>query len=499
MFERRFARFAALCAVALLVAACSSAGGAADETADGSGGEIQATQWVLRSYTSDGALVLVAADQYADADFTAQRVKGFAGCNDYDAVYRNSGRLLLVTMPITTRKSCGESVDAFESTFLGLLQQSRFYNVRADTLTIRGPDLAVLLVFDAAPSNPLLGSWVVDSYSTGPGAQAAPLEGSHLTAVFRLAKVGGSSGCNTYEGPYTTNGTVAAIGPLASTRLACADDLMAQETSFLAALQGVGRVERRAGTVQLEDLKGGILVALSKPSEAEPSPGPSAASSAGSSPSLAPSSSTSAKPTAKPTATVTASVAPTPTATPTATPSTGPSGSPAPTIAPPASLPPVATCSLVVPPDTTIATIVYPADWNTVATPPTLACRYFSPDPITVPADLATLATPVMIKSDLTVSYADALATATNPTAWNVLTDEPVTISGRPATRLQATSTAGSPGFPVGVTRYGYLIDIGVGSAWFETSGTVGDPTYVEDMSVVDLMASQSTIAVPGS
>jgi heat shock protein HslJ len=497
MFERRLTRFAAMVAVALLVAACSSASGAADETADGSGGEIQTTQWVLRSYASEGALVLVPDDQYADADFRAQRVNGFAGCNDYDAVYRNSGRLLLVTMPITTRMSCGEAADGFESAFLGLLQQSRFYNVRADTLTIRGPDLAVLLVFDAAPSNPLLGSWIVDSYSTGPGAQTTPLEGSNLTAVFRLAKVGGSSGCNTYEGPYTTNGTIAAIGPLASTRLACPDDVMAQETSFLAALQGVGRVERRAGTVQLEDLSGGVLVALSKPSEAVPSPGPSAGPTAGSSPSVVPSSSASAKPTAKPSATAT--VAPTPTATPTAVPSSAPSGSPAPTVAPPASLPPVATCALVTPPDVTLATIVYPADWNTIATPQALACRYFDPDPISVPADPATLTTAVMIKSDVTVSYADALAAATNPTAWNVLTNEPVTISGRPATRLQATSTAGSPGFPVGVTRYGYLIDIGVGSAWFETSGTVGDPSYVEDMSVVDLMASQSTIATSGS
>ena len=133
-----------------------------------------------------------------------------------------------------------------KAAYLALLDQARYYNVRANTLTIRAAGGAVVLLFDAAPNNPLLGPWVVDSYASAPGALIAPLEGTELTAVFRLVTVGGSSGCNTYDGPYTTNGTIAAIGPLATTRMACAEDVMAQETAFLTALQGVGRLERRA-------------------------------------------------------------------------------------------------------------------------------------------------------------------------------------------------------------------------------------------------------------
>jgi hypothetical protein len=147
---------------------------------------------------------------------------------------------------------------------------------------------------------------------------------------------------------------------------------------------------------------------------------------------------------------------------------------------------------------TQIATIVYPADWNTVASPPTLACRYFDPEPITVPADPATLTTAVMVKADLTSTYQAALTAATNPTAWNVLTQQSVTVAGLPATRIEATSTAGSPGYPVGTTRYGYLIDAGGRPVWFETSGTAGSAAYNTNKSVVDLMASESTLtAVP--
>ena len=62
-------------------------------------------------------------------------------------------------------------------------------------------------MFDAAPANPLLGSWIVESYAPTPNSQTVPLPGTELTAVFRLNKVAGSSGCNTYQGPYTTNGS----------------------------------------------------------------------------------------------------------------------------------------------------------------------------------------------------------------------------------------------------------------------------------------------------
>ena len=497
MSIRRLARrLAALGGVTLIVAACSTASGAAPETLDAIGGELQATTWILDSYAVDGTLTVVPVDQYADADFRSQRVTGVAGCNEYNAVYQNGGRLLLIGMTATLRRACDETTDAFGSAYLALLDQSRYYGIRADTLVIRGPDLAVLLVFNAAPANPLLGSWIVDSYASAPNTLIAPLEGTELTAVFGLARVGGSSGCNTYDGPYTTNGTVAAIGPLATTRMACAEDVMEQETAFLAALQGVGRIQRGAQTIELQDLNGGTLVKLRRPSPAvEVSPSPSTGPTASPGPTLTP-----ATPSASPSVAPSASPTPSPTPTPTPTPTPAATPTPAPTVKPPASVPPTATCTLSLPtglPAAGSATVVYPADWNTVTAPPAAACRYFDPEPITVPADPSTLTTAVMIKSDTTTTYDAALSAATNPTAWNVLTNESVTVSGLPAHLIEATSSAGSPGVPEGSTRYGYLINVGGRPAWIETIGTVGDATYTANTSVVDLMAAESTITAP--
>jgi heat shock protein HslJ len=390
--------------------------------------------------------------------------------------------------------ACDETTSAFESAYLTALEASRFYDIRQNKLTIRGADRVVLLQFGAAPLNPLLGSWVVDSYATAPNSVTAPLPGTEMTAVFRFTSVGGSAGCNTYQGPYSLIAGAVAIGPLATTRIACPDDVMAQETAFLAAMQGVARVQSRGQTLQLQDRDGRLVVALARPSTVEPSPSPSAAPTAA--PTASASASASASPTPKPTASP--SPTPTPTPKPTASPTPAASASVAPTIQPPPSIPPLAQCTI---PGASgapaLATISYPSAWHTVTAPPNLACRFFDPNPITVPSDATTLDTAVEIASDPTVTYADALTAATNPTAWNVLTNVPVTISGLPAVRLQATSTAGTPEVPVGSTRYGYLIDAGGLPVWIATVGTAGDPAFVSDSLVVDVMASKSTITPP--
>jgi hypothetical protein len=139
--------------------------------------------------------------------------------------------------------------------------------------------------------------------------------------------------------------------------------------------------------------------------------------------------------------------------------------------------------------------VVYPASWFTVTEPADIACRYFDPATITVPADPSTLTTAVMIKADPASTYQDALTAATNPTDWDVLTNEPVSLDNLVATRLQATAKVATSGVAVGVTRYGYLIDAAGHPLWIETTGTVGDPTYTTNMSVVDLIVSESTLS----
>jgi len=497
-------RLLAFIAVALLAAGCSSAAGA-DETADGSGGELGATQWVLRSYSAAGTLTLVPDGLFADANFTSGRVSGTAGCNHYDALYRAGGRMLLIGQPAVTFRLCDDAANALEQAYIPLLQQSRFYNVNGRTLTIRSADLAVILIYDAAPNNPLLGDWFIQAYNNGAGAVTTPVPGSQPTATFGLRRMSGNTGCNSFNGDYTLNDDKVLIGPLAQTQAACADPLGAQEQQIIAAFRGIGRVVYRGPLVDLESLTGATQIRLIRP-EAVPVPSASPSASASASASAAPSASASAAPSASaspspsPTATATPSPTATPTAAPTATPVATPTATAAPTVAPPQSIPPTATCDLMATAGgqtAKVATIVYPSTWFTVSSPPALACRYFSPTKITVPSDPSTLTTAVMIQSDPASTYDAALAAATNPTAWNVLQQQPATVGGGtgwPATLIEATSTAGSPGYPPGVTRYGYLLNVSGKPAWIVTSGTINTPEYNTNKGVVQLIASKSTV-----
>lgn len=470
-------RVAAALAIALVVAACSAG--------PGTGGQLEGTEWILRSYAQDGELVLVPETEYADAEFDRHRVRGLSGCNTYDALVRTGGRTMMVSEPAVTFMACDEASMAFEAAYLGNLQASRWYSARREVLTIFGVGGETLLVFDASPRNPLLGTWVVDSFSDGPGAVVAPLDGTELEVVFGLASVGGSAGCNSFSGTYGTNGNAVRISRLATTQMACEDAVMTQEATFLEALQGVAFLDRQASTMLLTDRSGSLSVALTRPvppESAEPSIRPS----------TEPTEEPTEEPTAEPTATPTSAPTPSPTVAPTATPvPTVP-----PEVAPPIILPTVASCPLAAEDGAPLATIVYPGAWFTVAEPPELACRYFDPESITVPDDPASLSTAIMVTTEST-PYAEAVAAATDPAAWEVRQQVELVVDGLAATLVEAEAID-APGVPAGVSRTAYLLDYGTaGTLTLATTGEADSELYAPHAAILTLMVGLSTFTPP--
>ncbi len=276
----------------------------------------------------------------------------------------------------------------FESTYLTTLHESRFFGIRDGVLTIFGAGAQVLLVFDAAPQNPLLGKWNVDSFATTPGSQTIPISGTELTAVFGITNVGGSSGCNTYDGIYGTNGTIVKISRLATTRQTCADDVMTQESAFLQALEGAAFIEARGLAVVLRDRNDEVIVAMTRPrAEAEASVPPVPSAEPTAKPTPTPTPKPTASPSAKPSGSATPKPTDTPAPTPKPTPTPTPKPTPAPTLPPLPSTPPASSCTVSSPSGAQLASIVYPSSWHTVSEPPAAACRYFDPNPITVPSD----------------------------------------------------------------------------------------------------------------
>ena len=248
--------------IGLVAAACSSTGGGST-SAGGTGGTLDGTSWTLKTYDVSGTATPVPAGMVVDAKFAAGKVAGFAGCNTYTGSATISGATLKIGPTATTMMACEPAVSAVETAYLANLALSATFTATADGLTIFGSDGKQLLVYGAAPANPLQGEWNVTGYNNGKQATTSAIAGTTLTAAFTPdGKVAGNAGCNTYNGEYKLDGTSLTVGPLATTMMACDQAIMDQETQFLAALQTPTTVETSGATVTLRDASGAAQVIL---------------------------------------------------------------------------------------------------------------------------------------------------------------------------------------------------------------------------------------------
>ncbi|MGB3713334.1 MAG: DUF4377 domain-containing protein, partial [Candidatus Promineifilaceae bacterium] len=69
------------------------------------------------------------------------------------------------------------------------------------------------------------------------------LEGSEVLLGIAPGRIGGMSGCNTYFGPVEVDRNKVSVGPLSSTRMACAENIIEQEGYYLTALESAATVD----------------------------------------------------------------------------------------------------------------------------------------------------------------------------------------------------------------------------------------------------------------
>jgi heat shock protein HslJ len=87
-------------------------------------------------------------------------------------------------------------------------------------------------------------TWTLVSYANSTGQTVDLLPGSEITAQFQAGEVNGNAGCNSYFGSYQARGSRLTVGPLGHTEMYCMpDELMAQETDYLATWQSAASFE----------------------------------------------------------------------------------------------------------------------------------------------------------------------------------------------------------------------------------------------------------------
>jgi len=241
---------------ALGLVGCSAIGAA-------QGGELEGVSWQLATYAADGRQVTVPAEVAATATFASGSVSGTNGCNSYNGPYQASGSSLTVGPLMSTLMGCGPVQSTIESAFMGAFQAAASYTATSTQLTIYDASGAQTLTFTPQAAVTLVGTpWNVVNYNNGNQATVSVVAGSVITLQFAAeGTVSGNASCNEYHGSFTTDGDTVTVGPLATTRMACqSEQLNAQETQYLTALQNAATYDITNGTLTIRDAGGASQV-----------------------------------------------------------------------------------------------------------------------------------------------------------------------------------------------------------------------------------------------
>ena len=206
-------------------------------TAQAVSGSLENATWLLT--TLPGQSLPAAQDRNAvTVSFEAGRVHGFAGCNQFMGSYSLDGGRLVLGMLGGTMMACPEPAMSVENRFLKSFAGALNVAVAGSTLSLAPANGGEALKFERAPPPRLEGvQWEVTGYNNGRQAVVSPKIGTRLTLAFQDGRVSGSSGCNRFHGEFKVEGNALKVGPLATTRKACDDPVMAQEQQLLRALE----------------------------------------------------------------------------------------------------------------------------------------------------------------------------------------------------------------------------------------------------------------------
>lgn len=259
--SRRARPLVALAAIGMIVlGACSSGATASPKAAPGV--PLEGTPWQLGEYVgAGGRAVPVPASVIVTANLADGTISGNSGCNSYAGAYQVDGDKLQIGEIAGTKMACAGAAGTVESAYLQILGLVESYAISGETLEMRNGEGTITLRFEVTEAPALEGTtWAATGINTGTGV-ASLLADTKVTATFgEDGTVSGSSGCNTYSGSFSLDGDVIEVGELASTMMACADDVMQQETAYLAALRSAAVYVIANNVLELRDAEGALQV-----------------------------------------------------------------------------------------------------------------------------------------------------------------------------------------------------------------------------------------------
>ncbi len=178
------------------------------------------------SYSPSGVVTAV---------FANGQITGLGSCNRYGGSFTLDGANIQIQGVDITAADCLQTgLIEQEATYIAALTNVTSYVWEKSSLRLIHP--AGVLHFTLMPplsTSPFADTvWKLSSFNVD-GSFKSPVAGSQITIQFRADQVSGSAGCNLYGGSYTLTGDTLQITATSTTLMACGEETMAQESSFL--------------------------------------------------------------------------------------------------------------------------------------------------------------------------------------------------------------------------------------------------------------------------
>ncbi|MPY67659.1 META domain-containing protein [Deinococcus sp. SDU3-2] len=242
---------------ALVLAGAAEARSSAAQTPPVSG-----ITWTLAQLQQDGRTLIPVGTERPTLRLDGRTASGSTGCNTYRGAYASRSDVLRFGPLATTRRACPAALEGQETRFLNLMRQVTGYQLSGQTLTLfAGARDRLIFRAGSAVTTPentvsLNGGWQLAG-----GTALTPVAGSVPSLTLAGNRVSGSAGCNRLTGGVEVQGSRITFGPLATTRMACAPAVNAQEAAFLRFLTQPGlRASVQVQTLTLTAANGRTLI-----------------------------------------------------------------------------------------------------------------------------------------------------------------------------------------------------------------------------------------------
>lgn len=229
--------------ISMVLVACANSGdGAADTGLGTDPSDLVGVVWVLDDVSIVALVNEVSPGAQVTLSFEDGQAHGTAACNSYGGAYQadDDGSMSFDGFAVT-QMGCDPPLMTLESVYLEVLGGVTGFEVD-DGLRLSNDEATLSFSREVPPEPlPLVGTtWTLTSIASG-DVVTSVVSGTEVTVEFADDEtVSGSAGCNRFSGTYTVAGDRLSFSPLATTKMACADYVMAQEHVFLAAM---GEVE----------------------------------------------------------------------------------------------------------------------------------------------------------------------------------------------------------------------------------------------------------------